>query len=133
MRSPWQRSAVLLPALLLSTAVSAQDDTQELAKKLSNPIASLISVPFQFNYDTGYGPNDGEKAFVNIQPVIPFTLNEDWNLISRTIVPIAPLNTESTYNWQADQWSVPINFQVSKGGSDGRLGSDRLGGPMRIP
>ncbi|MER8435042.1 transporter [Mesorhizobium sp. M1312] len=79
--------------MLFAGAASAQDDTQELAKKLSNPIASLISVPFQFNYDSGYGPNDGEKAFVNVQPVIPITLNDDWNLISRTILPIV---------WQED-------------------------------
>jgi hypothetical protein len=68
-----------------STAV-AQD--ADLAKKLSNPIASLVSVPFQFNYDIGYGPTDGHKAVMNIQPVIPFELNEDWNVISRTIVPV---------------------------------------------
>ncbi|MCO5066503.1 MAG: transporter [Rhizobiaceae bacterium] len=85
-------SARLLCAFAIlgcSVPAFADEDAQELAKKLSNPIASLISVPFQFNYDSGYGPDDGEKAYVNVQPVIPFSLNEDWNLISRTILPIA--------------------------------------------
>ncbi len=72
-----------------SVPAYADDDVQELAKKLSNPIASLISAPFQFNYDSGYGPDDGKKSYVNVQPVIPFSLNDDWNLISRTILPIA--------------------------------------------
>ena len=66
----------------------AQDANADLAKKLSNPVASLISVPFQFNYDHGYGPNNGDKETLNIQPVIPFSLNENWNVISRTILPV---------------------------------------------
>jgi hypothetical protein len=69
-------------------AAPAGSDSVALAKKLSNPVASLISVPFQFNYDEGFGPKDAYKLTLNVQPVIPITLNEDWNLIVRTIVPI---------------------------------------------
>jgi hypothetical protein len=62
---------------------------QELAKKLSNPVASLISVPFQENLDFGGGPDgDGVKSTLNIQPVVPIALSKDWNLIVRTIVPV---------------------------------------------
>ncbi len=74
---------------LLNPSVSAQDSAEELAKKLANPVASLISLPFQLNYDENIGPLDeGERWNLNIQPVIPISLNEDWNLISRTIVPL---------------------------------------------
>ena len=65
------------------------EDPQALAKKLANPISSLISVPFQNNFDFGMGPSkDGVRYTLNFQPVIPFALNEDWNVISRTIVPV---------------------------------------------
>ena len=60
----------------------------QLATKLANPIASLVSVPLQFNYDSGYGPTNGDKAFVNIQPVIPFDLSADLSLVTRTILPV---------------------------------------------
>jgi hypothetical protein len=63
-------------------------DAEALAKKLSNPVSDLISVPFQFNYDEGFGPNDAGRLTLNIQPVIPISISEDWNLILRTIVPV---------------------------------------------
>jgi hypothetical protein len=65
-----------------------EDDTAELAKKLSNPIASLISFPIQANFDFRMGTGSGWRATINVQPVIPVALNPRWNMISRTIIPL---------------------------------------------
>jgi hypothetical protein len=84
----------LLCASTLTIGALAEDSTpaatsaDALAKQLSNPVASLISVPIQVNFDFGIGANDGWKMTTNVQPVAPFALNEEWNLISRTILPI---------------------------------------------
>jgi hypothetical protein len=76
---------------LLTTPVWAQNDgpgAGDLAKKLSNPVSDLISVPFQSNYDWNIGPEKGGRYLLNIQPVIPIKLNDDLSLVVRTILPI---------------------------------------------
>lgn len=79
-------SAAVVFAAACGADALAQD--ADLAKRLSNPVASLISVPLQFNVDGGIGAADGDRVYLNVQPVVPFSLGAGWNLISRTIVPI---------------------------------------------
>jgi hypothetical protein len=78
--------------LVFAGHARAEDDA-ELAKKLQNPVADLISVPLQNNWDFGIGPKDSTNYLLNVQPVIPLSLGEEWNLIVRTIVPF--LDTEA--------------------------------------
>ena len=73
------------------TAGGADIDAAALAKQTQNPIADLISLPFQFNVNFGVGSHDRASAVLNIQPVIPFSLSDDWNLITRTILPVTYL------------------------------------------
>lgn len=82
---------MILPILacgLLPSLGFAEDEERNLAKELANPIASLYTLPMQMNFDDGLGPDgDGSLYQLNLQPLIPFELNEDWHLISRTIIP----------------------------------------------
>jgi hypothetical protein len=97
------RRAFSTATLLFATTLAAQNaapaaDTDALAKATQNPVASLISVPFQNNTNFAIGPYNRTQDVLNIQPVIPSKLGPRWMLISRIIQPIVwqPYSTQTT-------------------------------------
>jgi hypothetical protein len=80
-------SAMALP-LRAQENSGEEKSTEALAKAAQNPVANVVSVPFQFNSNFNVGPFHQPQGVLNIQPVIPITLNEDWNLITRVITPV---------------------------------------------
>lgn len=94
-----------MPLLAItSTQIYATDDA-ELAKKLSNPVADIINLPFQLNWDENIGPAENIERFqLNIQPVIPVKINEDWNVISRTVLPV--IYQQYSGSNKSDDWGV---------------------------
>ena len=106
-----------ISALALAVPAQAQDEqAAELAMKLSNPVASLISVPLQYNLDDYGGANHGASVSrLNVNPVIPFSLNDDWNLISRTLIslvdqrdfPVAAMNASGLGDTTASLYFSP--------------------------
>lgn len=73
---------------LVATTARAEMSAEELAKLAQNPVGNLISVPFQDNVNLNYGPEKGTQNVLNIQPVIPIEISKDWNIITRTILPV---------------------------------------------
>ena len=81
-------TSLLLVVLSAAPLRAAEESEEELAKKTQNPVADLISVPFQNNFNFNYGPNHDLQYVLNVQPVIPSHITRDWNLITRTIIPV---------------------------------------------
>lgn len=105
---------------LLNFTASAQEEpaksgasAQELADKLANPVASLISVPLQNNLNYGIGPYNGSKYTINIQPVVPFKLSDNLNLITRYILPVVDqrdITGENTHEFGLSDATVTAFF-----------------------
>ncbi|MGO4739236.1 transporter, partial [Bosea sp. 2KB_26] len=95
-RTGYGRLGMRLAAAILagcgSSFAIAQEEpgksTADLAKAAQNPVADMISLPFQNNFNFNVGPHKQLQNVLNIQPVIPITLNKDWNLITRWITPV---------------------------------------------
>ncbi len=146
-------TAFILAGSLFYSIPSIAQDVEELARAAQNPLASMISVPFQNNTNFKVGPEESTQNVLNIQPVVPFSLNENWNLITRTIIPIIsqPASTpeQSRKNGLGDMqltawaspkaatasgwiWGVGAVAQLDSA-SDDRLGAGAWGlGPTAV-
>jgi hypothetical protein len=131
--------------------VRAEESNSDLAKKTQNPVADLISIPFQNNMNFGNGPNNRTQNVLNFQPVIPISLSQDWNLITRTVMPIIkqpelPTTSENTWGLGATTftaflspakpgsaiWGVGPAIQIPTT-TDNMLGSRKWGaGPSAV-
>ena len=91
-----------LAALLLPGIASAEMSKEEIAKASQNPLTAMYSLPIQNNTYFNVGPDNKTKNIANFQPVLPFDLNDDWTVVTRTIIPItsSPVGSNSAGNYE---------------------------------
>lgn len=80
--------AAFASATVAISAAAAELSEEELAKLAQNPVGNLISLPFQNNTNLNFGPEKGTQNILNIQPVVPISISSEWNIITRTILPL---------------------------------------------
>lgn len=131
----WRSVLIVGGVLLVLLGVSPQsqaEDESELAKQTQNPVADLVSIPVQNNMNFGLEPNHRTQNVLNIQPVIPLNLTKDWNLITRTILPVIKqpdLRTTSDDTWGVGDINMSLFLSPAK--SEGIIWG--LGPVMEFP
>src|SRR5580765_7145571 len=86
--SEWLGPLLFGAAMLVAMRAHAELSAEELAKLAQNPVGNLISLPFQNNTNLNFGPEKGTQNILNIQPVVPIHISKEWNIITRTILPV---------------------------------------------
>jgi hypothetical protein len=122
-RMPRLISGALLVSLAVTFArpVAAALSDEELAKLAQNPVGNLISVPFQNNANLNYGPSKQTQDILNIQPVIPIDFSPDWNIITRTIIPV--ISQPAIFPGQARVYGIgPTQFSAFLSPADPKNG-----------
>ncbi|MHC4691404.1 MAG: neuromedin U [Planctomycetota bacterium] len=142
-------TGLLITVILLCSIAGAQEETEEsvtdLAKKAQNPLEDMASLPLQYNAYFETGPKAKTQTIINIQPVIPFNLNDDWLFVARPLISLMELppltdgqnRNHGLANFQfqgffspketASDWIVgfgPYLEFPTNSGPDGRFGSD---------
>lgn len=133
---------IMLACMVMVQHASAEDESS-LAKAVQNPLANMVTLPLQANFISGVGPNDRDFFNLNVQPVVPFP-GKDWNIISRTIIPVNSVpqgTTDSTFGigdtsmalfWSPANpgkvvWGVGPIFSLPTASNPEVLGSDKWG------
>jgi hypothetical protein len=93
-----------LTGVPVETRATGQKSETELAQETENPISELRRVTFQNNLNFGIGPNHRTNNELKILPIIPIKLNDNWNLVTRTILPVIKQPTLSTTD--NDTWGL---------------------------
>lgn len=92
---------VLIAITALSSPAWAEGAAPDLRQLPANPIADILSLPLQLNHDTGLGAAGRDtRTTLNLQPIVPMSVSEDWKIISRTIVPLIRQDSPHPSRWE---------------------------------
>lgn len=112
---------LLFQSIFSQGSINPEMNSEGLAKTLANPVASLATLPINYDFDNNIGPNDSsQQSAITFQPVIPYKLNEDWNLISRSVFSVVDQSGSFTGNHMGNGDLLQTFFfsptRVKKGG-----------------